>query len=258
MQSTHPSRPSNPLPALIIADLARISRDSLTVGIILAPLLVGLIFRIFAPSPEAIEPVLVTYLGSDLGAEVARASPVLLMSLLTALAPGLVGAVYGLLLVGERDDRTLTVVRVMPMPFAGYLAARMLAPLVLSVAATIIAYPLAGLAPLPITTVAVLATVNATNAPVTALAMAAFARDKMGALAIMRVANSVLALPILAYFAMPPVAYMAWPSPAYWQMKALWSAVEGGRVGGFLAIAILMNVVLGLVLYGCFERRGEA
>ncbi len=182
----------------------------------------------------------------------------LLMSLLTAIAPGLVGAVYGLLLVGERDERTLTALRVMPVSFARYIATRMFTPLALSVMMTIIAYPVAGLAPLPIATVALLAVVNATSAPVVALAMAAFARNKMAALAVMRVANSILALPVLAYFATPPMLYLAWFSPAYWQMKSLWLAADSLPFFGSLCAALSMNVALGLLLYRLFERRGEA
>ncbi len=242
---------------LIAADLRKVSRDGLMAGIIVAPLAVALIFRFVVPDAVSLEATLANYLGRDPGAEVARAAPMLLMSLLTAIAPGLVGAVYGLLLVGERDERTLMALRVMPVSFARYIAARLFTPLALSIAMTIIAYPVAGLAPLPIVTVALLAIVNATSAPVVALAMATFARDKMAALAVMRVANSILALPVLAYFAIPPMLYLAWLSPAYWQMKALWLAADGLPYLATVGVALSMNLVLAVFLYARFERQGE-
>ena len=123
---------------------------------------------------------------------------------------------------------------------------------------TIIAYPVAGLAPLPIAAVALIAVVNAISAPVVALAMASFARNKMAALAVMRVANSILALPVLGYFAVPPMLYLAWLSPAYWQMKALWLAADTLPFLGTLAVAAAMNVLLLVLLYSRFERQGEA
>jgi len=242
---------------LIAADLRKVSRDGLMAGIIVAPLAVALIFRFVVPDAVSLEATFANYLGRDLGAEVARAAPLLLMSLLTAIAPGLVGAVYGLLLVGERDERTLMALRVMPVSFARYIAARLFTPLAFSVAMTIIAYPVAGLAPLPIVTVALLAIVNATSAPVVALAMATFARDKMAALAVMRVANSILALPVLAYFAIPPMLYLAWLSPAYWQMKALWLAADGLPFLATIGVALSMNLALAVLLYARFERQGE-
>lgn len=259
MYALQPSQPrSGLIVALIAADLRRVTRDPLMAGIILAPLAVAVIFRFTIPSVDNLEAGLAAYLGPTSGAEVARAAPLLLMSLLTAIAPGLVGAVYGLLLVAERDERTLMALRVMPVSFARYIAARLFTPLALSVSMTIVAYPLAGLAPLPIMTVALLAVSNAISAPVVALAMAAFARDKVAALAVMRVANSILALPVLAYFAVPPMLYLAWVSPAYWQMKALWLAADASPFVASAGVGLMMNVLLALLLYGRFQRQGEA
>ncbi len=258
MTTSHPARRRGLVETLIAADLRKVTRDPLMAGIIAAPLLVAVIFRFAVPDPAALQATLTAYLGQDLGAQVARAAPMLLMSLLTAIAPGLVGAVYGLLLVGERDERTLMALRVMPVSFARYVAARLFTPLAFSVGVTIIAYPVAGLAPLPIATVALIAVVNAISAPVVALAMATFAKDKMAALAVMRVANSILALPVLAYFAVPPMLYLAWLSPAYWQMKALWLAADALPFLATLGVAALMNILLLLLLYARFERQGEA
>jgi fluoroquinolone transport system permease protein len=133
------------------------------------------------------------------------------------MSPGLIGAVYGLLLVDERDERTLAVLRAMPLSFARYLAARMATPCVLSLLMTIGAYAVAGLAPLPLTTVAVIAAVGATTVPVVSLTIVVFASNKVAALAIMRVVNAALALLILAYFATPLQEVLAWPVPTFWQ-----------------------------------------
>lgn len=243
---------------LVGADLRNVARDGLMATIIVAPLAVALIFRAFVPGPEQLAASLAPSLGNVLASDLAGAAPILLMSLLMAIAPGLVGAVYGLLLVDERDQRTLQVLRVMPMPFAHYMAARMVTPLALSVTMTIAAYPIAGLAPLPFGTVVMLAVVGAASAPMVALAMAAFARDKVAALAIMRVVNSVLALPVLAYFATPPALFLAWFSPAYWQMKALWLAADAAPFAVALGVALAFNLILTVLFYARLERRGGA
>ena len=258
MATSHPAGRRGLMETLIAADIRKVTRDPLMAGIIAAPLIVALVFRFAVPDAATLATTLAPYLGQNLGEQVARAAPMLLMSLLTAIAPGLVGAVYGLLLVGERDERTLMALRVMPVSFARYVAARLFTPLAFSVGVTILAYPVAGLAPLPILTVALIAMVNAISAPVVALAMATFAKDKMAALAVMRVANSILALPILAYFAVPPMLYLAWLSPAYWQMKALWLATDALPFLGALGIGAAMNLLLLLLLYSRFERQGEA
>ncbi|OQW60448.1 MAG: hypothetical protein A4S17_00725 [Proteobacteria bacterium HN_bin10] len=244
--------------SLVATDLRNVVRDGLMATIIIAPLAVALIFRAFVPGSDQLAATLAPYLGNLLASDLALAAPMLLMSLLMAIAPGLVGAVYGLLLVDERDQRTLQVLRVMPMPFAHYMATRMITPLGLSVAMTIAAYPIADLAPLPIGAVVMLAVVGATSAPMVSLAMAAFARDKVAALAIMRVVSSVLALPVLAYFATPPILYLAWFSPAYWQMKALWLAADAAPFALTLGMALVLNLILALLLYARFEQRSGA
>ena len=104
-----------------------------------------------------------------------------LMAIFVTMAPGLVGSVYGLLMVDERDARTLAVHRVMPIRFSHYFAARLAAPAGLAIAFTIAAYPLAGFAPLPVLDVALIAAAGAAIAPMTALAIVAFAPNKIAA-----------------------------------------------------------------------------
>lgn len=249
----------NLLAALILADFHNIARDALLALIIVAPILVALIFRAFVPDTAQLQHALAAYLAPATAERLAVAAPLLFMSLLMALAPGLVGAVYGLLLVDERDDRTLMVLRVMPAPFSRYLLARLALPSALAALMSVIAYPLAGLAPLPIGVVIALAIVGATSVPVVTLAMVAFSPNKVAALAVMRVANTVLALPILAYFATPPLLYLAWPVPSYWQMNALWLAADGAPFAGALALSTTINAALCWLFYRFFFlQRAEA
>lgn len=251
-------RGRNLLVALIVTDFHNIARDALLAVIIVAPILVALIFRAFVPDVDQLQDALEAYLTPATAERLAVAAPLLFMSSLMAIAPGLVGAVYGLLLVDERDDRTLTVLRVMPTPFSRYLLARLVLPSALATLMSIVAYPLAGLAPLPMSVVIALAITGATSVPVVTLAMVAFSPNKVAALAVMRVANTVLALPLLAYFATPPMLYLAWPVPSFWQMKALWLAADGAPFVGALALSVAINAALCWLFYRFFMQRAEA
>jgi hypothetical protein len=173
------------------------------------------------------------------------------------MSPGLIGAVYGLLLVDERDQRTLAVLRVMPIAFAHYLLARLATPCILSILVTIAAYPLAGLAPLPAETVVAIGLVGATTVPVVVLSIVTFASTKVGALVVMRLVNGALALPFLAYFASPLQGVLAWPVPSFWQMKALWLASDGEPYLWVLALTPVINIPLAVWLYSRFARRNE-
>jgi hypothetical protein len=156
----------------------------------------------------------------------------------------------------ERDGRTLAVIRVMPAPFAHYLAARMLPPCALSLLMTIAAYPVAGLAPLPAPTVAAIAAAGVATARIVTLAIAAFAPNKVAGLALLHVVNALLALPILAYFAEPSQARLTWPVPSFWQMKALWLA-DGRAYGWALALTVGLSAPLTFWLYRRFASRRE-
>ncbi|MGD9814669.1 MAG: hypothetical protein AB7Q23_14360 [Hyphomonadaceae bacterium] len=257
MSSTQASAlPSMRLTAsLLLADARNVTRDGLLAFLIGSPLLIALIFRFAIPDDAALALLVQSY--PQLETLVNARGPVL-MSIIVSMSAGLIGAVYGLLLVDERDEHTLTVLRVMPVSFAHYLLARLAAPALLSILVTVAAYPVAGLAPLPLVTVAIIALAGATTVPVVTLTIATFAANKVAALAIMRVVNALLALPILAYFASPLQEMLAWPVPSYWQMKALWLAVDGAPYLWALTLTPAFNAPLTLWLFKRFARHSEA
>jgi hypothetical protein len=248
---------------LAISDFRNIWRDGLLAFLILLPLFIALIYRLLIPDQQELEAMVQSRLPGDLEpyraalTYAASAMEKLLMGIFIGMSPGLIGAVYGLLLVDERDQRTLAVLRVMPIAFAHYLLARLATPCILSILVTIAAYPLAGLAPLPAETVVAIGLVGATTVPVVVLSIVTFASTKVGALVVMRLVNGALALPFLAYFASPLQEVLAWPVPSFWQMKALWLASDGEPYLWVLALTPVINIPLAVWLYSRFARRNE-
>jgi fluoroquinolone transport system permease protein len=240
--------------SLLLADARNMTRDGLLAFLIASPLLIALIFRFAIPDDAALALIVQSYPQLE---DLVNARGPVLMSIVVSMSAGLIGAVYGLLLVDERDERTLTVLRVMPVSFAHYLIARLATPCLMSILVTVAAYPVAGLAPLPLPTIAAIALAGATTVPVVTLTIATFAANKVAALAIMRVVNALLALPLLAYFATPEQEMLAWPVPTFWQMKALWLATEGQPYQPALALMPALNAPLTLWLYRRFARRSE-
>lgn len=257
------AHPRRLLLTLALADLRNIARDGLLPFLIFLPLVIALIYRFLIPDHATLEALARSQLPADLEhyrgmieAVVDGIEPVF-MGIFIGMSPGLIGAVYGLLLVDERDERTLAVLRVMPISFGQYLLARMVTPCALSLVVTVIAYPLAGMAPLPIATVILIASVGVTTVPVVVLAIVVFASDKVAALAIMRVTNGLLALPFLAYFATPMQELLAWPIPSFWQMKALWLALDGQTFAWALVLTVAINIPLAAWLYVRLANRNE-
>jgi hypothetical protein len=233
--------------ALAPTDAVNIVREALFLFVILLPVVVALILRFLLPE---LEKMLIERLQFDL----APYHP-MIMGVFIGVSPSLIGSLYGLLLVDERDERTLSVLRIMPTPFATYLTARLLIPTALAVFMTILTYPLAGLSPLPILTVTAIALAGATVVPVAALVIVSIATNKISGLVVFRLVTSVLALPALAYIAPPDWDRLAWIISAYWPMKALWLASDGQTYGLELLIAPVMNLALALILYRRFASR---
>ncbi len=170
-------------------------------------------------------------------------------------APGIVGMVVGFLLLDERDARTLTALRVTPLPMYGYLAYRVALPLAVGTLTTLAGYPLVGIAPLPLASLVPIALVAGLWAPLLALVLATAAPNKVAGFAVMKVLNSVNLLPVASYFLPIPAQYIAGVLPPYWPMRALWSAAAGEPFAAFLAAgAVAGAVAIGLAVI-MFERQ---
>lgn len=262
MTPTVDAKPRRLLLTLALADIRRIARDGLLAFLIFLPVGVALIYRFLLADAE-LQDLLDAGLPADLEVHrnllqaVADGIEPMLMGVFVGMSPGLIGAVYGLLLADERDERTLAVLRVMPISFGQYLFARMVTPCILSLIVTIMAYPIAGMAPMPLETVILIALAGVTTVPVVVLAIVVLASNKVAALAVMRVVNGLLAIPVLAYFASPAQELFAWPMPSFWQMKALWLAADDQPFAWALTVTPAINIPLTIWLYSRFVNRNE-
>jgi len=230
------------------ADARQIFREGLLAFLISMPLIIAALYRFLLPALEA-------QLQTRLDFDLAPYHP-MLMGAFVGMSPALIGAVYGLLLVDERDQRTLPVLRIMPVSFGVYLAARLTVPFVLAVLVTTGAYPFAGLTPLPLGTVFLLSLSAATVLPVATLIIV-FAQNKLTGLVLFRLVSTVTAAPVFAYIVPVHWEPVAWIISSFWPIKALWLAAEGAPFALELAIAPIMNLVLGWLLYRRFAGRSE-
>lgn len=249
--------------ALIAADMRSVARNRLLALLAFMPLLVVIVYRFLIPDEaalaelarerfsvelEALRPLIVNAL-MNLHA--------LLMAIFIGLSASMIGAVYGLLLVEEREDGLTPSLRVMPVSFATYMIARMVLPMLGAMIVTTLAYPVAGMAPLPLPKVFAIAAAGATLVPVITLGVVAFAPGRVAALALVRLLSLLAILPVIAWFIDPPAEWIFAPIGAYWQMRALWSAIAGGSVWPDLAVAVAVNLVLTAVFYWRFAQRRE-
>jgi fluoroquinolone transport system permease protein len=221
------------------ADRRLVWRDPLLKWVLLLPLGLALLLRILIP--QARESLFLAT-----GVDIAPYYPVIMGGYLMS-APGIVGMVIGFLLLDERDAHTLTALRVTPVSIRRYLAYRICGPLIVATATTLLGYALIEVTPLPFGQLLAISVVAALSAPLIALVLATAAPNKVAGLAVVKVLNGVMLLPIAAYLLPTPAQYLAGVIPTYWPMRAFWSAAQlqpyalylgVGGAAGALAIAV--------------------
>ncbi|RRR69785.1 MAG: hypothetical protein EI684_14675 [Candidatus Viridilinea halotolerans] len=171
------------------------------------------------------------------------------------IAPMIAGAVVGFLLLDQRDDRTLTALRVTPLPLSAYLSYRLALPTCLALLVTMAALALAGGQGLGLGGAWLAAVASAPLAPLTALALVAFARNKLEGMALMKALSILLAAPLAGLF----VALEGWGLlfmllPTFWVAQATWALQAGTSAWGWIAGSWCVSGLLLVLLRGRFQR----
>ncbi|MGF1579794.1 MAG: ABC transporter permease [Gemmataceae bacterium] len=232
-------------------DWRNIRRDALLRWMVVIPLFVAFLVRIFLP---VIQHKLTVELGVLDPKHVHDLHLLIMTGFFLLLNPLLVGFVIGLLLLDERDEGTLLALRVSPLSLTHYLLYKLTTPMLVATGMTLVCFPITGLdiefRPAFVLVVLVASLV----APLMALFMAAFSADKVQGFALMKAANVFLVPPFAAYF------FGAWwevffgISPVYWIIESFWRAERGDpTMWVFLSVAVVYQLVLIWVLLRRFR-----
>lgn len=170
-------------------------------------------------------------------------------------APGIVGMVVGFMLLDERDARTLSALRVTPLSIRQYLGYRLTVPLIAGTLMTLVAYPLAGLTPMPLRVLLPITIVGGISAPTLAVVLAIAAPNKVAGFAVVKVLNMINLLPLIAYFVPMPSQLLAGILPAFWPMRAFWAAAEGKPFLAFVFGGTIVGLAALLLTVRLFETR---
>lgn len=201
------------------ADAANTRRDSLLRAMIGLPLGMALAARFVFPA--ALPPI-----EAAVGLELDPWYAPFIGYVLLLLAPAICGMMIGFLVLDARDDGTLRALQVTPLPWGVYLLYQLGAPLLLSLAMTLIALPLSGVTALGGPELLAVCVLAAPLAPLTALTLAVFAGNKVQGLALQKVLSLALVLPVLLWFVPTPWRWLvgivptAWPAMVFWSLQA--------------------------------------
>ncbi len=164
------------------------------------------------------------------------------------------------LILDERDEHLLTVLRVMPISRNSYLIYRMFFMSLFAFIVLLIFPPLSGLvdgtqfsypAYIPVALLFALFT------PFLALLVSSFASNKVQAFAIFKIGGTVFILPIFAFFLnLGNLKYIFSPIPNFWSLMSLDSVLQDGTLDiVHLGIGFAFHIVLIGALFYIFNKK---
>ena len=234
------------LRGLAAGDLALISGDRTVQFLFFYPLILGVVVRF------GLEPLNQRF-AIDL-----EPYYLLVVSLLIAvMAPGVIATVAGLMVLDEKDTRTLLALRVTPLSIRVYLAWRVLVPVVLyCVAALFLAYMLGGYArPLGPGWTVLAALSSAPFMIVSALLISGLAQNKVQGMALAKGLGPFIVVALAAWWVPEPWQWLLGIFPSYWPVKLYWDLSSGVPVWMPLIGTIVCGTLWIWVVSRMFLRR---
>ena len=229
---------------LLVNDIRNIVRDRLLLyTACLIPLVIIIITRLVIPwLSENIIPLEQFY-------------PVLFM-LMVITTPMMFGFTTGFLIMDERDENLLTVLRVMPISRNAYLIYRMAFMSVLSFIYILLFPVLTGLIDVGIIDYLPIGVLLALFTPVMGLIANVVANNKVQAFAVFKMLGGVFFLPLFAFFINNDFKYILGIIPNFWTFMALDKLLNTGTQDiVFLGIGFVAHIVLLVVLFHLFNKK---
>lgn len=232
---------------LLAADLKSLFRDSMLLLLLVYPFILGLVTRILVPILTERLPRLQLERYYDL---IGGGVVVLQVSLI-------VGTGVGLMLLDEKDDRTLLALQCTPLPFTGYMAWRVGLPMLCGFAAIWLnTLLLNNIIPPPDPAGLVLVAVPALlTLPLYALFIGALAQNKVQGIAFSKALGPFLLVPLVAYFVPAPWQWLFGVMPTYWPAKAYWVLLARGQIWPWVLGGLACGLIWNWFWLRLFERR---
>jgi len=181
--------------------------------------------------------------------------PILFM-MFSILFPMIFGFIIAFLIMDERDENLLTVLRVMPVSRFTYLIYRM--ALIISLCFVFVfTFPvLSGLIDISLVDYFPIAVLFSIFAPILALIVNNLANNKIQAFAIFKMLGSVFFLPLFGLFIAEDWKYILGIIPNFWTFMALDTLLTTGSQNlGFLAVGFITHLALLGALFYLFNRK---
>ncbi|WP_280397836.1 ABC transporter permease [Nocardia carnea] len=212
-------------------DLRNIRRDTLLIGVSLGPLGYALAMWFV--------PALTRYLDQQHNFDLLPYHTIIISGFVLIAPCAVLGFICAMILIEEKDQRTLAALRVTPAPPMSYPLYRAVTTTLATAVSLTVALWLTFLVPADLIIAAIPVTLLCgMNATLIGLMLAALARNKVEGMALVRGLGGVLVgLPLIPYFFDDnPFMLLFGLLPTYWPAKAYWEAADGGTMWPYILI----------------------
>jgi fluoroquinolone transport system permease protein len=195
------------------ADLKLIFREPILILFMSLPLLIILIVKSFVVFGT---PLLLQFASFDIAPYYGY-----LLALTLLMAPFMLGAVCGFLMIDDRDARLLELMSVTPLGYLGYIFMRALIPLSAAFVYTIIGYYVIAIVSIHFTLLVYIALLNSINGVLIAFFLFTFAEDKVKGIAYAKGLSMLNVLAVADLFNLPWLSFIGSLTPFYWVVRLI-------------------------------------
>jgi len=180
----------------------------------------------------------------------------LLFMMFAIFFPMIFGFIIAFLIMDERDENLLTVLRVMPISRTSYLLYRILFIMCLCFVFVFFFPLLSGLIDISLFDFLPIALLFTLFAPVLALIVNNLANNKIQAFAIFKMLGSVFFLPLFSFFIAEDWKYVLGVIPNFWTFNALNTLLTtGSHDGVYLGVGFSVHLIFLVLLFYLFNKK---
>ncbi len=230
--------------ALLISQFKRISRDNVLILLMVYPFILTILGRYLVPIIQE-----ATLTDNFNLADHYHA----LMIFFVIMNPVLYGDIMGLMLIDEREDNTLSAIRVLPIKMSQYIFARSAIFIIISTLSGMLITWMINLYYVPIGASFLINLVASLGVPFGMLLVNYLASNKVEGFAAMKGTGFIIIIPVIALYIPQPFNYICGLVPAFWPSMAIASYFQKFTpaidVWIYLSVGTLYISIIFIILY---------
>jgi hypothetical protein len=228
--------------SLIQTDLRQIFRDKTLTVFLFTPVLLIIFVRLFVPYITQVYPAIEPF------------HPMVMMfaGIQTAI---MFGFIVSFILLEEKDEYVLQVIRVLPISPFHFILYRLLFATLFSALGAFLMINLGGIAYPGLLNSLLLSFQYGLTAPFITLIIATYAKNKIEGMAFFKGIDLILLLPMLSFFLAGNIKYVFSVIPAYWTYNLFNASLTQGNTVSFFLVGLFVYSAVITVLFFQFKKR---